>query len=64
MPEGKWLIRLLLGVLGVGVLLPIYIFGDAIKIYTILLPVIIIFTIVLTILSFGSVARFKEGLQD
>ena len=62
--EGKWLIRLLLGVLGVGVLLPIYIFGDAIKIYTILLPVIIIFTIVLTILSFGSVARFKEGLQD
>lgn len=62
--EGKWLVRLIIGILGVGILIPIYIFGGAIIIYNILLPVLIIFTLILTLLSLGSVARFKEGLQD
>ncbi|MCM1454868.1 MAG: hypothetical protein NC193_10120 [bacterium] len=60
--EGTWGMRIILGLLGVAVLL-IFFLQPAPEAYNAMTLTLIIFTLLLTLLSVGSVIRFKEGRQ-
>ena len=45
-------------------LLMIYFLQPALEAYNGMMPIVIVSTLLLTVLSFGSVIRFKEGRQD
>ncbi len=61
--EGTWWRRVILALLGIAVLM-IYFLQAAPEAYNGMIIIMIIFVIVISILSFGSVVRFKEGRQD
>ncbi len=60
--EGTWKRRVILSLLGLAVMF-IYYLQPALEAYNGMLLLIIIFICVSTILSFGSIIRFKEGRQ-
>lgn len=62
--EGTWYMRVLLSLVGVAVLLVMFLQPNAMATYNYMLIAIIIFIGIITIFSFGSIARFKEGHQD
>ncbi|MBD5194060.1 MAG: hypothetical protein HDS91_06020 [Bacteroidales bacterium] len=62
--EGTWYMRILLSLVGVAVLLVMFLQPSAMACYNYMLPTVIIFIAIITIFSFGSIARFKEGHQD
>lgn len=62
--EGTWKMRVTLALLGVAILLVMYLRPDTMAAYDSMLFTIVIFIFMITVLTFGSVARFKEGLQD
>lgn len=61
--EGTWKMRVILGLLCIASLM-IYFLQPALEAYNGMILILIIFTFLLSILSFGSVIRFKEGRQD
>ncbi len=61
--EGTWRRRKVLSLLGIAVLM-IYFLQPALEAYNGMMPIVIVSTLLLTVLSFGSVIRFKEGRQD
>lgn len=61
--EGTWARRVILALLGIAVLM-IFFLQPALEAYNGMMLIILITTLLLTILSFGSIARFKEGRQD
>ncbi len=61
--EGTWKMRVILGLLCIASLM-IYFLQPALEAYNGMLLVMLVFTFLLTLLSFGSVIRFKEGRQD
>lgn len=61
--EGTWKRRVILGLLCVATLM-IYYLQPALEAYNGMIIIMIIFFFLLSILSFGSVIRFKEGRQD
>lgn len=61
--EGTWKMRVVLGLLCVASLM-IYFLQPALEAYNGMIIIMIVFTFLLTLLSFGSVIRFKEGRQD
>ena len=61
--EGTWRRRIVLALLGIAALMVMFL-QPAPEAYNGMLPMLLCFTILLTILSFGSVIRFKEGRQD
>lgn len=61
--EGTWRRRIVLSLLGIAVLM-IYFLQPALEAYNGMMPIVIVSTLLLTVLSFGSVIRFKEGRQD
>lgn len=62
--EGTWAMRVTLALLGATLLLAMYLRSDSMAAYNSMFLPIIIFIFIITVLTFGSVARFKEGLQD
>lgn len=62
--EGTWIMRVILALLGVAILLVMYLRPDSMAAYDSMFFTIVIFIFIITMLTFGSVARFKEGLQD
>lgn len=61
--EGTNSRRIILSLLAIAVLM-IYFLQPALEAYNGMIIVMVVFMAVLTILSYGSVARFKEGRQD
>lgn len=61
--EGTWRMRIVLALLGIASMM-IYFLQPALEAYNDMVVIMFIFTILLTLLSFGSVIRFKEGRQD
>ncbi len=61
--EGTWYMRTILILLGVAVLF-IFFLQPAPEAYNGMICVMFVFMFLLTILSFGSIMRFKEGRQD
>ena len=61
--EPTWKMRILATIISV-LLLKIFFFNVAGEAYNAFLPILIIYTIVLSSLSYLSVIRFKEGKQD
>lgn len=61
--EGTWYMRTILILLGVAVLF-IFFLQPAMEAYNGMICEMLIFMFLLTILSFGSIMRFKEGRQD
>lgn len=61
--EGTWARRIVLALIGIAVLM-IYFLQPVPEAYTGMMPLIIIVTALLAVLSFGSIIRFKEGRQD
>lgn len=62
--EGTWAMRVTIAVLAVAVLMAMYLRPDAMEAYNAMFFTILIFISIITVLTFGSVIRFKEGLQD
>lgn len=62
--EGTWYMRILLSLVGVAVLLVMFLQPNAMAAYNYMIVTIIVFICIITIFSFGSIARFKEGHQD
>ncbi|MDE6078659.1 MAG: hypothetical protein K2G35_01195 [Duncaniella sp.] len=62
--EGTWYMRILLGLVGVAVLLVMFLQPNVMAAYNYMLVTIIAFIGIVTVFSFGSIARFKEGHQD
>ncbi len=62
--EGTWYMRILLSLVGLAVLLVMFLQPATMAAYNYMIAGIIIFIVVITIFSFGSIARFKEGHQD
>lgn len=62
--EGTWYMRILLSLVGVAVLLVMFLQSNTMAAYNRMIITIIIFICIITIFSFGSIARFKEGHQD
>lgn len=62
--EGKWTMRGVLAALGTVTVALMYQRQDAMAAYTGMLGIIVILIFAVAALAFGSVARFKEGLQD
>jgi len=62
--EGTWAMRVTLALLGVAIILLMYLRPEAMAAYNAMYFTIAIFISVMTVLAFGSVSRFKEGLQD
>ncbi|MDE6368107.1 MAG: hypothetical protein K2K94_02595, partial [Muribaculaceae bacterium] len=62
--EGTWYMRILLSLVGVAVLLVMFLQPTTMGAYNYMIVTIIIFIAIITIFSFGSIARFKEGHQD
>lgn len=61
--EGIWRRRIVLSLLAIAVLM-MYFLQAALEAYNGMIFIIIIATLLLTVLSFGSIIRFKEGRQD
>lgn len=61
--EGTWRMRIVLALLGIASMM-IYFLQPALEAYNDMVVIMFIFTILLTLLPFGSVIRFKEGRQD
>lgn len=61
--EGTWVMRIVLALLAVATLM-IYFLQPALEAYNGMIFIMIVFVLLLTTLSFGSVLRFKEGRQD
>ena len=61
--EGTWRMRVILALLAVATLM-IFFLQPVPEAYNGMTLLLVIFMILLTILSFGSVIRFKEGRQD
>lgn len=61
--EGTWRMRVVLALLAIASLM-IYFLQPALEAYNGMIATMLIFIILLTLLSFGSVIRFKEGRQD
>lgn len=61
--EGTWRRRIVLSLLAIAVLM-MYFLQTAFEAYNGMMFIIIIATLLLTVLSFGSIIRFKEGRQD
>lgn len=61
--EGTWRMRVVLALLAVASLM-IFFLQPAPEAYNGMAAIIVIFIVLLTLLSFGSVIRFKEGRQD
>lgn len=61
--EGTWRRRIVLSLLAIAVLM-MYFLQTALEAYNGMMFIIIIATFLLTVLSFGSIIRFKEGRQD
>ena len=61
--EHTWLRRIIIALLGVAVLM-IFFLQPAPEAYNGMILIMILFIIILTMLTFGSVIRFKEGRQD
>lgn len=61
--EGTWRRRIIIGLLGVATLM-IFFLQSAPEAYNGMSLLLVIVVILLSILSFGSVIRFKEGRQD
>ena len=61
--EGTWKRRIVLSLLAIAVLM-MYFLQPAPEAYNGMLILIIITVVLLTVLSFGSIIRFKEGRQD
>lgn len=61
--EGKWKRRILLALIGAGVI-TLYYLQPAPGAYNGFLPVALIVTLILAVLSYGSIVRFKQGLID
>lgn len=62
--EGTWYMRILLGLVGVAVLLVMFLQPATMAAYNYMIVTIVVFIALITIFSFGSIARFKEGHQD
>lgn len=62
--EGTWYMRILLGLVGVAVLLVMFLQPTTMAAYNYMIVTIVVFIALITIFSFGSIARFKEGHQD
>lgn len=62
--EGTWRMRLLLSLTGIAVVMVMFLLPGVMDAYTGQWTALIVLTFILTILPFGSIARFKEGLQD
>ena len=62
--EGTWYMRILLSLAGVAVLLVMFLQPGTMAAYNRMILTICIFLCLITIFSFGSIARFKEGHQD
>lgn len=61
--EGTWKMRIILGLLCVSILM-LYFLQPTPEAYNGMVLIIILFSLLLTLLSFGSVIRFKEGHQN
>lgn len=61
--EGTWMRRVILALLGIAVLM-IYFLQPVPEAYNGMIIIFLLTTFILTILSFGSIIRFKEGRQD
>lgn len=62
--EGTWYMRVLLSLVGVAVLFVMFLQPNTMAAYNYMIITIIVFIGIITIFSFGSIARFKEGHQD
>lgn len=62
--EGTWFMRIILSLIGVATVMLMFLQSGVMGAYNGMLLIAIVLILVLAILSFGSVARFKEGLQD
>lgn len=61
--EGTWRRRIILSLLGIAVLM-MYFLQPALEAYNGMVLLIVITVVLLAVLSFGSIIRFKEGRQD
>ncbi|MDE6175599.1 MAG: hypothetical protein K2F88_08570 [Duncaniella sp.] len=61
--EGTWRRRIILSLLGIAVLM-MYFLQPALEAYNGMILLIVITVVLLAVLSFGSIIRFKEGRQD
>lgn len=62
--EGTWYMRVIIALIGVAVTMTMFKQQEAMGAYNCSMWLLVIITMLVAILSFGSVARFKEGLQD
>jgi len=62
--EGTWAMRVILGLIGVAVLMTMFLRPEAMAAYNSMILTLVILVLIAASLSFGSVSRFKEGLQD
>ena len=62
--EGTWYIRVIVSLIGIAVLMIMFMQPGVMAAYNKIIITAIIFGGILSVLSFGSIARFKEGLQD
>lgn len=62
--EGTWYTRVILSLLGIALIMVMFLQPGVMAAYNSMIIVIIILILILAVLSFGSIARFKEGLQD
>lgn len=61
--EGTWRRRVIMALLGIAVLM-VYFLQPVPEAYNGMLFLLIVVTLLLSLLSFGSIVRFKEGRQD
>ena len=62
--EGTWRMRILLSLAGVAVLSVMFLQSGTMAAYNSMIAIIVAFICLITVFSFGSVLRFKEGHQD
>lgn len=61
--EGTWIRRIILGLIGIGTLM-VFFLQPVPEAYNGIVLIMVVAILLFTILSFGSVIRFKEGRQD
>lgn len=62
--EGTWYTRIILSLIGIAVMMIMYLQPYTMVAYNNMIITIVVLAFILTVLSFGSIVRFKEGLQD
>lgn len=62
--EGTWYTRIILALIGIAVMMIMFLQSGTMAAYNNMIITIIVLIVILTVLSFGSIVRFKEGLQD